>query len=79
MLLALGSAWAQAHPGHGLFDHGAGHAITNPYHAAVLAAIGVGCWLAGRFAARRAMPKRLLQGVGVMALLAAAALWTLGL
>jgi hypothetical protein len=78
-LLVFVAACAQAHPGHGLLDHGAGHAITSPYHAGILAAIGVGCWLIGRFAVRRAVPGRLLRWAGATALLAAAALWTFGL
>jgi len=73
------AACAQAQPGHGLLDHGAGHAFSSPYHAGVLAAIGVGCWIAGRFVARRALPRRLLGWAGATALLAAAALWTFGL
>ena len=77
--LCLVSVCAQAHPGHGLFDHGAGHAITSPYHAGVLAAIGVGCWFAARFATRRIMLRRMLRWTGTTALLAAAALWTFGL
>ena len=73
------SACAQAHPGHGLLDQGAKHAITSPYHLGVLAAIGLGCWLVGRFATRSLLPRRLLQWAGATVLLAAAALWTLGI
>jgi hypothetical protein len=76
--LLLACACAQAHPGHGLLDHGAKHALTSPYHAGMLAAIGVGCWLVAHFAARRAVPRRLLRWAGATALLAAAALWTFG-
>ena len=32
---------ANAHPGHGLLDHGAAHAITSPYHLVILAALGI--------------------------------------
>ncbi len=77
--LLLVSTCAQAHPGHGLLDHGAGHVVTSPYHAGVLAAIGVGCWLAGRFATHHAVPRRLLRWAGTAALVAAAVLWTFGL
>jgi|SRR6185503_1947279 len=76
-LLALATS-ARAHPGHGLLDHGTRHALTSPYHAGVLAAIGVGCWLAGRFATRRVVPRRVLTWAGATALLAAVALWTFG-
>ena len=76
--LVLVSTCAQAHPGHGLLDHGAKHALTSPYHAGMLAAIGVGCWLVGRFATHHAVPRRLLRWAGTAALLTAAALWTFG-
>lgn len=76
--LFLVATCVQAHPGHGLLDHGAKHAMASPYHVGVLAAIGVGCWLAARFAARSAGFKRLLRWAGVTALLAAAAFWTFG-
>ena len=76
--LLLAATCAQAHPGHGLLDHGARHAITSPYHVGVLAVVGAGCWLAGRFVMRSNLAKRLLQCAGAMALIAAAALWTLG-
>ena len=76
--LILVTNYAQAHPGHGLLDHGARHAITSPYHVGVLAVVGAGCWLAGRFVMRSNLAKRLLQCAGAMALIAAAALWTLG-
>lgn len=77
--LCFVSVCAQAHPGHGLFDHGAGHAITSPYHAGALAAIGVSCCLAARFVARRVLLRRLLRWAGATALVTAAALWTFGL
>jgi len=76
--LLLLATCAQAHPGHGLLDHGAKHALTSPYHAGMLAAIGVGCWLVAHFATRRAVPRRLLRWAGATALLVAAALWTFG-
>ena len=76
--IVFGSICAQAHPGHGLLDQGAAHVATSPYHVAVLALIGGGCWLAARFAARRVVPRRFLQCAGTVALIAAGALWTFG-
>lgn len=76
--LLLIASCAQAHPGHGLLDHGARHAVTSPYHVGVLALIGAGCWLAGRFVTRSILAKRLLRWAGAAALIAAVALWTLG-
>lgn len=76
--LLLVATCVQAHAGHGLLDHGAKHAMTSPYHVGVLAAIGVGCWVAARFGTRSAMFKRLLRWVGAIALLGAAAFWTFG-
>lgn len=64
---------AQAHPGHGLGDHGALHAVTSPHHLAVLALCGAGLWFGARFVQRRAS-RRLLQITGGVALLAAGVL-----
>jgi hypothetical protein len=76
--LLLVATCAQAHPGHGLLEHGPRHAFTSPYHLGVLAVIGAGCWLAGRFVTRSILAKRLLRCAGATALIAAAVLWTLG-
>jgi hypothetical protein len=69
-------AAAQAHPGHRLGDHGALHVVSSPYHLIVLALIGASLFVASRFVHRRA-PRRLMQGAGVAALVAMAALWGL--
>ncbi len=76
--IVFASTSAQAHPGHGLFDQGAAHAATSPYHVTVLVLIGAGCWLATRLVAGRVAPRRFLQWAGTVALLAAGALWTFG-
>jgi hypothetical protein len=65
---------ASAHPGHGLGEHGATHIVTSPYHLAVLALVGAALWLVGRFVQRQ-LPRRLLQGAGFAAILAAALIW----
>ena len=65
---------AQAHPGHALHDATPQHLLTSPDHLAVLALGGVALWLTGRFAQRQ-MPRRILQGAGVAAILTAAVIW----
>ena len=68
---------AQAHPGHALADHGALHAVTSPYHLAILAVSGATLWFAGRLV-QRALPRRALQITGGAALVTAAVLWGVG-
>jgi peptidoglycan/LPS O-acetylase OafA/YrhL len=74
LALALGSAMAQAHPGHGLHDASATHILTSPYHLAVLALSGAALLLVARFVQRR-LPRRVLQGAGLAALATATVLW----
>jgi len=72
----LSAISVSAHPGHGLGEHGAMHILSSPYHLAALALGGIALWLIGRFVQRQ-LPRRLLQGAGVLALLASAVLWGL--
>ena len=65
---------AQSHPGHHLSDASPQHLITSPDHLAVLALGGIALWIAGRFV-RRQLPRRLLQGAGLAAILSAAVIW----
>ena len=65
---------AQAHPGHDLRDASPQHLLTSPDHLAVLALGGLALWLAGRFVQRQ-LPRRLLQGAGLAAILSAAVIW----
>ena len=65
---------ASAHPGHSLNEATPGHLLTSPDHLTVLALGGVALWFAGRFVQRQ-LPRRLLQGAGVAAILTAAAIW----
>jgi uncharacterized membrane protein len=74
LAFALGSAMAQAHPGHGLHDASATHILTSPYHLAVLALSGAVLLLVARFVQRR-LPRRLLQGAGLAALAVATVIW----
>jgi len=72
-LTALGLT-AQAHPGHDLRDATSLHLLTSPDHLAVLALGGAALWFAGRFVQRQ-LPRRLLQGAGLAAVLSAALIW----
>ena len=74
LLLHMGGALAQAHPGHGLGDASAAHILTSPYHLAILALTGATLLLVARFVPRRP-PRRLLQGAGLVAAAAALVLW----
>lgn len=66
----------QAHPGHGLFEHGLGHALVSPLHLAALALAG-GALFGGAHLVRQRIPRRALQGLGFMVLLVAAVLWAI--
>lgn len=71
-----GASTAQAHPGHALGEHGAGHVISSPYHLFILAVTGLLLWLGARFVQRR-LPRRLLQAGGLAAVAGAALMWGL--
>ena len=73
-LLAI-ALTAQAHPGHDLRDASPQHLLTSPDHLAVLALGGAALWLVGRFVPRQ-LPRRLLQGAGLAALLGAVVIWS---
>jgi hypothetical protein len=70
----LSALSASAHPGHALREATPQHLLTSPDHLAVLALSGGVLWFAGRFMQRR-MPRRLLQGAGLVAVLTAAMVW----
>ncbi|HXJ59879.1 MAG TPA: hypothetical protein VNU68_24820 [Verrucomicrobiae bacterium] len=70
----LSAISASAHPGHSLSDATPGHLLSSPDHLAVLALGGVALWFAGRFVQRQ-LPRRLLQGAGMAAVLTAALIW----
>lgn len=59
----------QAHPGHGLTEHGFGHAITSPFHLISFLLAGVILWTIARLV-RRTTPRRLLQGGAMIFLVA---------
>jgi hypothetical protein len=68
---------ANAHPGHGLLDHGAAHMITSPYHLVILGALGV-AMIAVAQIVRTGSVQRFLRIGGVGAVLAAGLLCALG-
>jgi len=72
----LSAISVSAHPGHGLGEQGVMHILSSPYHLAALALGGITLWLIGRFVQRQ-LPRRLLQGAGVAALVASTVLWGL--
>jgi len=75
-IMALGITVAQAHPGHGVSDVSATHLLTSPDHFLVLATSGVLLVFGARLVQRR-LPRRLLQGAGVVTLAGAAVIWSL--
>ena len=76
LALLATSLSARAHPGHSLHDASTAHLLTSPNHLAVLALGGVVFFTAGYFIQRR-LPRRLLQGCGLAAVLAAVVGWGL--
>ena len=68
---------ANAHPGHGLLEHGAAHVITSPYHLVILAAMGVAMIAAAQIVRRRSA-QRFMRIAGIGAVIAAGALCALG-
>lgn len=73
-LCAAGATSLQAHPGHDMFDLGVKHVVTSPYHMGVMALIGF-VLFAGAQLIRQQLPRRVVQILGTMALLASAVLW----
>ena len=68
---------ANAHPGHGLLDHGAAHVITSPYHLMILAAGGVALIAGARIVRNRSVQQG-LRIAGFGAVIAAGLLCALG-
>jgi hypothetical protein len=74
LVLALSSSLARAHSGHPITDAEVSHLLTSPYHLATLALGGAALWGVARFVERQ-LPRRSLQGLGALAILASVALW----
>jgi hypothetical protein len=68
---------ANAHPGHGLLEHGAAHVITSPYHLMILATMGVAMIAIARIVRSRSA-QRNMRIAGVGAVIAAGLLCALG-
>lgn len=77
-LLPLSVLLANAHPGHDLLQHGAAHAATSPYHIAVLGICAL-VMLAVAQIVRSSAAKKYLRWGGAVALIAAVAMWGLGI
>jgi hypothetical protein len=77
-LLPLSVVFANAHPGHGMLEHGAGHVASSAYHLFVLAGIAVVMFGVAQVV-RSATARKYLRVTGAAALLAAGTLWGLGL
>jgi hypothetical protein len=75
-LLAIVQA-ANAHPGHGLLDHGAAHVITSPYHLVILAAMGVAMTAVAQIVRSRSA-RQWMRIAGVAAVIAAGLLSAFG-
>ena len=75
-LLAVAQS-ANAHPGHGLLEHGAAHMITSPYHLMILATMGVAMIAIAQIVRSRSA-QRYMRIAGVGAVIAAGLLCALG-
>ena len=64
------------HPGHDLFDQGATHAWTSPFHLSVLAIIGAVSFLAAQVMRSPKLQQSMRAG-GVAMILLSLLLWTL--
>ncbi len=72
----LSAISAIAHPGHDLFDQGATHALTSPFHLSVLAIIGAASFLAAQVMRSPKVQQSMRWG-GVAMILLSLLLWTL--
>ena len=70
-LLAFASV-AQAHPGHDVFDHGAAHVATSPYHLIVLVIVAAALAVAASFVRSARAGGFLRMGATACVVLAAA-------
>ena len=77
-LLPLSVLLANAHPGHDLMEHGAGHVASSPYHLFVLAGFALVLFAVAQVV-RSQSAKKYLRFAGAAALLVAGALWGFGI
>ncbi|HEX7862552.1 MAG TPA: hypothetical protein VF773_19615 [Verrucomicrobiae bacterium] len=69
---------SQAHPGHDLLEHGAGHAASSPYHLAVLTGCACVLFAVGQLV-RSASARKYLRLSGAVVLAIVGALWGFGI
>jgi hypothetical protein len=72
--LILGTALAQAHPGHDLFQHGFSHAATTPDHLLILVLAGSALFGLG-FLIRPRLQRRAIHLVGFLLAVGALVAW----
>jgi hypothetical protein len=77
-LLPLSVLLANAHPGHDLMEHGAGHVASSAYHLFVLAGFALALFAVAQVV-RSESAKKYLRFAGAASLLAAGALWGFGI
>lgn len=65
---------AQAHPGHGMFDHGLAHAATSLSHLGLVGWAGFAC-LGFSFLTRHSKARLVLRGGGVLMAAAGGLRW----
>jgi hypothetical protein len=75
--LVLLANTALAHPGHSLAEYGPVHLVTSPYHLLILVGAGTALWGGAHWIPKK-LPRRSMQTVGVLLLLAAGLLWGFG-
>jgi hypothetical protein len=78
VLAPLSLVLANAHPGHDLMEHGAGHVAASAYHLFVLAGFAV-VMLAVAQVVRSDSARKYLRVAGAAALAVAGTLWSLGI
>ena len=77
-LMPLSVVLGNAHPGHGMMEHGAAHVATSAYHLFVLAGMAVALFVVAQVV-RSATAKKYLRLGGMAALATAGALWGFGI
>lgn len=77
-LLPLTLVIGNAHPGHGLMEHGAGHVATSAFHLLVLTGFAF-TMLAVAQIVRNGRARKFLRVAGGGALVTAGVLWGLGI
>lgn len=77
LLIAALALPAAAHPGHGPFEQGPWHALTSPYHLALMLLTGGACLLVGQIV-RQPRVRRALNWAGTGAVVLSVVLFGAG-